>query len=499
MRSLFFKIFACFWLSHLLVVSLVFAILTATQEPRDGARRGDWRGGPPRTVSGEVLARHARAAAALWDSPNGSSQQKKVAQAKYFDSIQRETGLRAALFDARGALLGGQPSREAGAVALRAARSGEAEFDAHRGGVTSARRAVAPSGAIYVLTLQPPRDVRPPGGPPRGPFVGGRRLGPPVRLLGFRLDRGQAYQIAQLISVFVAAGIVAFGLARYLTAPTVKLRRATHQLAGGDLSTRVGPAMGRRRDELADLGRDFDLMAARIEELMLSQRRLLGDISHELGSPLARLNVALELAQQGADEETRGYLARIERESGRLNTLIGQLLTLTRLENARPDAHSGASDEVASVDLSQLVEDVCADADFEAQRLGRSVKLERNDPCRIAGNAELLRSAVENVVRNAVLHAPQSSSVEVALSMENPQTALVRVRDYGSGVPNEALSQLFRPFYRVAEARDRQSGGVGLGLSITQRAVAFHGGTVEAFNAHGGGLLIEMRLPVNNR
>ncbi len=499
MRSLFFKIFACFWLSHLLVVSLVFAILSATQEPRDGLRRGDWRGGPPRIVSGEVLARQARAAAALWDSQNGSVEEKRAVQEKYFDPLERATGLRAALFDARGALLWGQPSREAGALALRAARSGEVEFNPSRGAFTTARGAAAPSGAIYVLTLQPPRDARPAGGPPRGPFAVGRRPGPPVRLLGLQLDRRQAYQIAQLISVFVAAGIVAFGLARYLTAPTVKLRRATHQLAGGDLSTRVGPAMGRRRDELADLGRDFDLMAARIEELMLSQRRLLGDISHELGSPLARLNVALELAQQGADEETRGYLARIERESGRLNTLIGQLLTLTRLENARPDAQSGASDEVVAVDLAQLVEDVCADADFEAQRLGRGVKLERNDPCRIAGNAELLRSAVENVVRNAVLHAPQSSSVEVSLQMENPPTALIRVRDYGSGVPDEALSLLFRPFYRVAEARDRQSGGVGLGLSITQRAVEFHGGTVEAFNAQGGGLLIEIRLPVINR
>jgi signal transduction histidine kinase len=185
--------------------------------------------------------------------------------------------------------------------------------------------------------------------------------------------------------------------------------------------------MGRRRDELADLGHDFDLMAARIEELMTSQRRLLGDISHELGSPLARLNVALELAQQGANEETRTYLTRIERESGRLDSLIGQLLTLTRLENA----NANTSGESSNVDLAQLLEDVCADADFEAKRLGRSVKLEQNDSCHIAGNAELLRSAAENVVRNAVLHAPQSSSVEVSLSLENPQTALVRVRDYG--------------------------------------------------------------------
>lgn len=488
MRSLFFKIFACFWLSHLLVVSLVFAILTATQEPRDPNRRD----GPPQIVSGAVLAHHARAAATLWESQNDLTA-KKAAQTRYFEPIERETGRRASLFDARGTLLWGQPMRESNILALRAARSGEAEFDANRGAVTTARRAVTSGGAVYVLTLQPPPNVRPNSGAPRGPFRGAGRPGPPIRVLGFQLERGQAYQLAQLISVGIAAGLVAFGLARYLTAPTVKLRRATRQLASGDLSARVGSA-GRRRDEIADLGRDFDLMAGRIEELMLSQRRLLGDISHELGSPLARLNVALELAQQGANTETRAYLARIERESGRLDALIGQLLTLTRLENS--GTQNGASDEVGAVDLAQLVEDVCADADFEAQRLGRSVQLDRKDECRIEGNAELLRSAVENVVRNAVLHAPQSSQVEVSLALETPQIALIRVRDYGSGVPEASLSLLFRPFYRVAEARDRQSGGVGLGLSITQRAVAFHGGTVEAFNAQGGGLLLEIRLPV---
>jgi two-component system sensor histidine kinase CpxA len=292
-----------------------------------------------------------------------------------------------------------------------------------------------------------------------------------------------------------------------LTAPAVKLRNATHQFAAGDLKTRVGPLMGRRRDELADLGRDFDVMAERIESLLISERRLLGDISHELRSPLARLQLALDLAEQTADPETKQYLARIESEAEELNGMIGQLLTLTRLENAVA-AQQGSKD-AAFIDLEQLVKHVCENADFEARARGVRVELLHSERCQIIGNGELLHSAVENVVRNALLHAPQSPKVEVALTVaphealtaEDTATreAVIRVRDYGPGVPEESLQDLFRPFYRVAVARDRQTGGTGLGLSITERAVQFHGGTVTASNAEGSGLLVEIRLPLTEK
>jgi two-component system sensor histidine kinase CpxA len=303
------------------------------------------------------------------------------------------------------------------------------------------------------------------------------------------------------LAAFLAAGIVAYGLALYLTAPTVKLRQATRQLASGDLSTRVGAKMGRRRDELADLGRDFDGMAERIEALMLTERRLLGDISHELRSPLARLQVALDLAFQTADAETRGFLERIERESGRLNTLIGQLLILTRLETAGTDAPR------KRVDLTQLVNEIASDADFEATGAGRAVRVVSAQACWTTGNAELLRSAIENVVRNGVRYTREGTTVEITLQCEPQKPAansekavqaqsVISVRDHGPGVPPEALQHLFRPFYRVADARDRQSGGVGLGLSITARAVRFHHGEVAARNIPEGGLLVEIRLPI---
>ena len=314
--------------------------------------------------------------------------------------------------------------------------------------------------------------------------------------------RARNFEIVRWIGIFIAANALAYGLARYLTLPTARLRRATQQFASGDLSTRVGAQMGNRRDELADLGRDFDLMASRIQSLVASERRLLGDISHELRSPLARMQVALDLADQSADEETRGYLARIGREGARLNELIGQLLALTRLET------TGASAPRASVNLAELIAEVVGDADFEARAQNRTVRIVASEECFVSGYAELLRSAIENVIRNVTRYTREKTEIEVLLQLEKAaptgsrstpaaaQTAIIRVRDYGPGVPDESLSKLFDPFYRVAEARDRQSGGVGLGLSIAQRAVRFHGGMIAATNAEDGGLLVEIRLPL---
>jgi two-component system sensor histidine kinase CpxA len=323
-----------------------------------------------------------------------------------------------------------------------------------------------------------------------------RRHGPPPGKLG----------LVRWLAALIAATGVSYGLARYLTAPTARLRHATQRLAAGDLSVRVAPQMGKRRDELADLGRDFDVMAERIQSLLAAERRLLGDISHELRSPLARMQVALELADQSADPSTREYLQRIEREGARLNDLIGQLLLLTRLENAAVETRR------EKIDLAELVLQVAADADFEARRHNRGVRVTQSVAAQTFGNTELLRRAIENVARNAVRYTGEKSVVEIALRREAPRPAgagstpgsnkekrdcvLIAIRDFGPGVPEASLSKLFDPFYRIASARDRQSGGVGLGLSIAARAVRFHGGEITARNAEGGGLLVEMRLPL---
>jgi signal transduction histidine kinase len=295
-------------------------------------------------------------------------------------------------------------------------------------------------------------------------------------------------------AVFLITGLVSYLLARSLSAPVRRLREATQGLAGGDLSARVGPSLGSRRDETAELGRDFDRMAERIGGLLASQRRLLGDISHELRSPLARLNVALGLARRKADPEVQGALDRIERDAERLNELIGQLLALTVLE-------SGAeTPEKVPTELGELVREVAEDADFEARDRGRAVRvIERGEVC-VAVVPELLRRAVENVVRNAVRFTPERSEVEVRVAraeVDARPVARVSVRDHGPGVPPDALPHLFDPFYRVGSARERGGGGAGIGLAITERAVRLHGGSVRADNAEGGGLSVVIEIPLS--
>jgi len=234
-------------------------------------------------------------------------------------------------------------------------------------------------------------------------------------------------------------------------------------------------------------------MAAQIETLVMSQRRLLGDISHELRSPLVRLSVALGLVKRRAETEAPGLiepLNRIERESERLNDLIGQLLTLTRLETSPGDVAK------TPIVLQDLIGQIVADADFEAQAGNRKVEFPNPEECKVWGNVELLQSAIENVVRNGVHYTAENTTVSVTLRCAKEGGALISVRDHGKGVPVEALNDLFRPFYRVADARDRRTGGTGLGLAISERAVRLHGGTITAANAPEGGLVVEIMLPV---
>ena len=301
----------------------------------------------------------------------------------------------------------------------------------------------------------------------------------------------------QLIGGLVAlalSGLVCWGLVRYLTAPLFALRGATRQFAAGDLSARTGANRSGRRDEVADLGRDFDAMAARIENLIEGQRQLLGDISHELRSPLARLRLANALGARHIESGAQGAqfapaFERISRETARLDALIGQLLDLTRLENGGQNARE-------SVDLSALLNEIVADARFEAQAHNKRVEVARADAVCLRGERALLGSAIENVIRNALRHTPESTAVEIALE-SGANAATIRVRDRGAGVPDELLARLWEPFFRVEQARDRQSGGAGLGLAIVQRAIQAHGGNVEARNAPDGGLEVEMRLPLD--
>ncbi len=302
------------------------------------------------------------------------------------------------------------------------------------------------------------------------------------------------FPVTGLLILVISSGLVCYFLAWYLTKPVIRLRAATRQLAAGDLSARTGAPASRHRDEISGLLRDFDAMAERLETLVNAQSRLLKDISHELRSPLARLNVALGLVRQRSGFESANMLDRIELEVSRLNELIGRLLTLARIEDGQQFVPR------ILVPLDELVLNVAEDAEFEAQARHCHVRsLIPPGEWRVRGEASLLHSAIENVVRNAIRYTREGTTVEVHLvRAETPggAEAVVKVTDCGPGVPPDTLEKLFQPFYRLDDARGRQTGGVGLGLAITERAVRFHGGRVAASNRAEGGLEVELRLPL---
>ena len=279
-----------------------------------------------------------------------------------------------------------------------------------------------------------------------------------------------------------AAVLLCYWLAFHLTSPVRALQKAVERFGKGDLRARVGST---RRDKLGQLARTFDRMAERTETLLAAERRLLLDISHELRSPLARLGVAVESARSGGELESN--LNRIQKESDRLNSLVGQLLQVTRAEG---DPSSLRKNPVR---LDVLVQQLVEESKIEAEARGCSLTFEKREPVTVEGDPELLRRAVENVIRNAIRHSPREAPVEVTVARHNGR-AMVDIRDYGPGAPEEALTRIFDPFYRVENDRGRTSGGIGLGLSIARRAIELHKGSIRAKNA-GPGLEVELELP----
>jgi len=287
---------------------------------------------------------------------------------------------------------------------------------------------------------------------------------------------------SRFLVVFGVAFFLCYLLANHLTAPVRRLREAVERFGQGDLRARVNST---RADELGDLARTFDRMADRIETLVAAERRLLLDISHELRSPLARLAVAAELAR--SPDQREAALRQIEKESERMNALVGELLSMTRAEG------DPATLDLEPLRLDELVEEILSDVAIEARESGCRIEFEREAATEAPAEPELLRRAIENVIRNAIRHAPPGTAVTVSLAGRNGSVVLT-VRDRGPGVPEEALSRIFDPFFRVEEDRDRASGGTGLGLSIARRAIELHRGHIRAWNANPG-LAVEMELP----
>ena len=292
--------------------------------------------------------------------------------------------------------------------------------------------------------------------------------------------------LPRLALLALVVAILVWWLARHLSAPVGALREATGALATGDRSARVNETIVKRDDEFGQLARDFNRMAERVENLIDNQRRLLGDVSHELRSPLARLNVALELARQKAPGEAKGPLDRIELESSRLEDLISRLLEFTRLEHGPLERDQ--------VDLIALTKRVIDDAAFEFPDTTLNFVSSQTECVRILGDAAQLRSAIDNIIHNAVFYGGPGTIVDVEADRRDG-TARVRVADRGPGVAEDELAKIFDVFYRIEDARDRGRGGAGLGLAIAAKAVQLHGGTIVARNRDDGGLIIEIDLP----
>ncbi len=452
MKSLFLKIFLSFWVAQALFLVLGLLAMLAFR--------------PQRNATWEALR-----STALTETINAYEQGGTQQAREYLDNLGKTQHVRAYVFDEQGTEISGRSSSGwAEHVAAGRPLSPRPGMLFPRPQILTESRASSDGRHLYTIAMELPPGLRVFFGPPwRVPLPG-------------------------LIIAVLSSGLVCYFLAWYMTKPVARLRAATQQLAAGDLTARAGDPNSKRRDEIAGLIRDFDTMAGRLETLVKAQSRLLNDISHELRSPLARLNVALGLARQRSGAESTAMLERIELEASRLNELIGRLLTLARLEDGEQRAPS------TPVLLDEVVLNVAEDAEFEAQ--ARHCHVRSEIPAGIwavRGDASLLHSAVENVVRNAIRYTREGTTVAIHLEKTESAAAaeaVVRVTDCGDGVPADALEKLFQPFYRLDDARGRQTGGVGLGLAITERAVRFHGGRVSAANRAEGGLMVEIRLPL---
>jgi two-component system sensor histidine kinase CpxA len=323
-----------------------------------------------------------------------------------------------------------------------------------------------------------------PDGRPFHVIIGPLRSGP--HLFG-ELEM-PAVSTATLLIALVVSAVVCFFLARYLVAPVDQLRRATRQIASGDLDVRVSPKLKGRHDELGLLASDLDTMSERVRNLLELKQQLLRDVSHELRSPLARLQLALSLARRQESNGVERHLARIACEADRLEELIARTLKLARLERPMQGLES------ARLDVAELLTNIVGDVGIEAEAHGCSVVLEAQRPLPVTGDPELLRSALENVIRNAVRYSAAGSKVQIDARRTDACIEVV-VADSGPGVPEKDLELIFEPFYRVDAARNRAMGGDGLGLAIAARAIGIHGGRIQARNLESGGLAVHLSLP----
>src|ERR1700676_184688 len=451
MHSLFLRIFMLFWVAMALIVggsiAITFTIAAREYEAPELQRR------PPVAVqASEVLARGGMGALKDWLSANKNS----IADRDLYIISPDGTDI--------------LDRRLPESAARRLKFFNRDEF-VNRGGAFRARAApqiIGPDGGVFTVLL-----VR------RRPSIVAALSLPQI-------------SVTILCIALVVTALTSWWLAQHLSAPIRRIQEGARALAsesldaGGRPGYHVSFGLEGRRDELAVLARDFDAMADRLRANRGALTHLLRDISHELRSPLARMRVALGLARQPPADLSR-QLDRLEREIERLDSLISQVLRLARLHGT--DAPFARE----TFDLDELIDEVVRDANFEGAVKNCKVRLQGAAAAAVNGNRELVRSAIENVLRNAVRYSPQDAPVDVSITRESG--VVILIRDQGPGVPDKDLERIFEPFYRVAESRDRDTGGEGIGLAITAQVMKAHGGSAKPVNGRKGGFEVRLDLP----
>jgi signal transduction histidine kinase len=458
MYSLFWKIFIWFWLTVVIVgvTMVVTAVITPSSENEQREARAKLS---------IYLPIEAKRAAETYE------REGKTGLKNHFDGLRESAFFEPYFFD----------------------NSGHEVFDHNPG-----PRALEFANAA---TEDAPRFTDPIG---KGAFAAQQETGPSGRRYTilvvlshasfFSLLKGLGFvALLRLLAVLLVGGILCWWLTRSITRPVARLSEVAGRIADGQLGARSDNFILWRRDEIGGLGRSFNRMANRIESLVEAQQRLLGDVSHELRSPLTRLSLALGLLRECSREESAEYLDRIELETEHLDKLIGQLLTLARIGS------NTESSQKEKIELTSLLHEVAADGNFEARARHCTVSVASGDACTTTGVTEQLRRALENVVRNAIRYTKPNTDVEITMRRQGTTSAsraVIQVRDHGLGVPTVHLAKIFLPFYRVPSVDGAATSGAGLGLAITERIVRMHGGRVRASNAQDGGLLVELELPL---
>jgi two-component system sensor histidine kinase CpxA len=476
MHSLFFRIFVLFWLAMTLIVvssiAVTYTIAAREYESQDFQRRPSVA-----ITASEVFAQSGIGALRTWLESNKNlipdrdffivgPDGKDILGRRLTDTAARrlEFMTREAAAGAEGRPLG-EP-REAGGPRFDPRPIGERPDGAPLNFRPSrqAPQIVAADGSTYTILVVPRRPS----------LFGALALpGIPLAVLGIAL---------------IVSALTSWWLAQHLSAPIRRIQEGARAVASEKLDVRVSSGLDGRKDELAVLARDFDAMADQLKATRSARTQLLRDISHELRSPLARMRVALGLARQPQTDPTR-QLDRLEREIERLDSLISHVLKLARLHGTDTQFTR------EPLEIDEILQEVVHDANFEGAVKRCVVQLQGGARRPVLGNRELLYSAIENVLRNAVRYSPAGTSVDVMVGV-TPDELEILVRDHGPGVPGGDLERIFEPFYRVAESRDRDSGGEGIGLAITSQVFKSHGGSAGAQNLAGGGLQVRLALPL---